>query len=208
MAKNFDCILCKEIENHSINVLKINRIILETENFVVLPTVGCFQIGYLLIVPKLHYLCFGEFNKQLFIELDGIINKISRYIKKTTGKDNIIFEHGTRDISKLTSTSIMHAHIHIMPFEGSFINFLPVDCKLKTIGGFADLAKENDNYLFLRDTNNVNYIVINNEYPSQFFRRIACKALGITECWDWRSHEFSENMKITLDFYKNIHEEE
>ncbi len=204
MLKNTNCFFCQEIEDRSNNILNRDRVVLETKNFVVIPTVGCFQIGYLLVVPKEHYLCFGEFDESLFEELDLIVEKITSYVKKYKGKDCIIFEHGTRDLSMVTATSIMHAHIHIIPFEYDMVSFLPVYCELKKINGFKDLSDEMENYLFLRDKNGNSYIVKNDAYPSQFFRKIACQALGIPKYWNWKEYKFTENMEITLDFYNNL----
>ncbi len=98
----------------------------------------------------------------------------------------------------------MHAHIHIMPFEKLIADYLPDECKLREIVGFEDLKTEINNYLFLKDINGYYYIVENNNYPPQFFRRIACKALGMEEYWDWREHPFLKNMEKTIDFYNDI----
>lgn len=204
MYKNLDCFFCKEIEDPVQNILHKNRIVYETKNFVVFPTVGCFRIGYLLVMPKQHFLCFGELPSELIEELNSIVWKIMDYIQKKQGKRCIVFEHGTRDLSKLTSTSIMHAHIHIIPFEEDIISYLPDYCELKKIKGFVDLKNESDNYLFLKDTNGSSYIVKNDNYPSQFFRQIACKAMGISKYWDWRIYKFVENMEITIDYYDRL----
>lgn len=204
MYKNPECFFCKEIDDPVKNILNKNRIIYETANFVVFPTVGCFEVGYLLVMPKQHFLCFGELEADLIDELNDIISKISKYIQRKENKRCIIFEHGTRDLSKLTSTSIMHAHIHILPFEKKVICYLPGECKLKKIEGFTDLKRETDNYLFLKDISENNYIIENDSYPSQFFRRIVCSAMGIAESWDWREHAFLENMEKTIDYYKDF----
>lgn len=204
MTKNPECFFCKEIEDPTQNRLAKKRIVYETKNFVVLPTEGCFKLGYLLIIPKNHYLCFGEFDETLIVELENIIKKLKEYIRKIFNTGCIIFEHGTRDLSKLTSTSIMHAHIHVIPFEKDLISFLPDYCEIRKIKGFRDLADEKDNYLFLQDINNISYIVKNDDYPSQFFRQITCKALGITKYWDWRTYKFTENMEITIDLFENL----
>lgn len=202
--KNTECFFCKEIEDPTRNFLNRSRVVLETKNFVVFPTEGCFKIGYLLIMPKQHFLCFGELESDYIVELEEIIKQITQYVKKKQNLSCIIFEHGTRDLSKLTSTSIMHAHIHLIPFEEDIISYLPTYCELRKIGGFSDLKKENKNYLFLRDIHNNNYIVKNEDYPSQFFRRISCKALNIPKYWDWKKYRFSENVEITLDYYENL----
>lgn len=204
MEKKIDCCFCIEIEDRSKNVLNKNRVVLETKNFIVIPTVGCFQIGYLLVVPKKHILNFGATNDILFRELDEVIEKITSYVKKYMGKECIIFEHGTHGLSKETAASVVHAHIHIIPFEHNMIGFLPEHCKLKQIKGIKDLSEEKESYLYLRDKDGKNYIVKNDEYPSQFFRQIACRALDKPQCWNWKEYELKDNMEKTLDFYKNL----
>ena len=80
MLKNLDCFFCQEMEERTKNLLKKERIVLETKNFVVFPTVGCFQIGYLLIMPKQHFLCFGELDCEMLTELDEILQKLKSYV--------------------------------------------------------------------------------------------------------------------------------
>lgn len=204
MYKNPECFFCQELEDRTKNLIKANRIVLETKNFVVFPTEGCFQIGYLLVVPKQHFLCFGELDFSLLTELDGILQKITIYVREKSGDECIIFEHGTRNLEKLTSTSIMHAHIHVIPSKQGLVPYLPDYCELRKVKGFSDLAQETDNYLFLRDVGGVNYIVKNDNYPSQFFRTITCKSMGIPKYWNWKEYPFRENMLITLDYYEGL----
>lgn len=204
LYRNCECFFCQELEDRTKNPLKKERIVWETKHFVAFPTLGCFQIGYLLIMPKQHYLCFGELDSEQLDELEEIIQKIASYVQTRLGAKCIIFEHGTRDLSQLTSTSIMHAHIHIIPFTADIISLLPNYCELKKVQGFVDLKNEADNYLYLRDTGGNNYIVKNAGYPSQFFRQVACKALGIQKYWIWQDYPFKENMEITMDFYDEM----
>lgn len=177
---------------------------METANFVVFPTEGCFKIGYLLIVPKQHFLCFGELDSELMTELEEILEKILAYVRQKSGDECIIFEHGTRNVEKLTSTSIMHAHIHVIPSKKGIVPFLPDYCELYKVKGISDLAKETENYLFLRDVNGVSYIVKYDNYPSQFLRTVICESMDISKYWDWRQFPFKENMLITLDYYEGL----
>lgn len=204
MYKNRDCFFCQELEDRTKNPLEKERIVLETKHFVAFPTLGCFQVGYLLIMPKQHYLCVGELEDEQLNELEEIIRKITAYVQSRLGMKCIIFEHGTRDLGQLTSTSVMHAHIHVVPFTADIISFLPNYCELKKIQGFTDLKTETDNYLYLRDVSGNNYIVKNAGYPSQFFRQVACKALGIPKYWKWQNYPFRENMEITIDIFDEL----
>lgn len=85
MCKNLECFFCQELEDRTRNLTKASRIILETENFVVFPTEGCFKIGYLLVMPKQHFLCFGELDPELLTELEEILKKIMVYVRKKSG---------------------------------------------------------------------------------------------------------------------------
>lgn len=155
-------------------------------------------------MPKQHFLCFGELDAKLLTELDEVLQKITAYVWEKSKDKCIIFEHGTRNLEQLTSTSIMHAHIHVIPVKNGLVPFLPDYCELRKIRGFSDLVQESDNYLFLRDLDGTNYIVKNDNYPSQFFRTIACKSIGIPKYWDWHKYPFKENMNITLDYYEGL----
>ena len=73
MCKNSECFFCQELEDRTSNLTKTNRIVWETKNFVVFPTEGCFQIGYLLVMPKQHFLCFGELDSEALTELEEIL---------------------------------------------------------------------------------------------------------------------------------------
>lgn len=64
-----------------------------------------------------------------------------------------------------------------------------------------ELEDRTDNLL---GTNGMNYIVKNDNYPSQFFRAVACRAMGIPKYWNWRDYPFRENMLITLDYYEGL----
>lgn len=204
MYKEPKCYFCQELEERARSPIGLDRVVLETRNFVAFPTLGCFQIGYLLVMPKRHFLCFGELDSDLLKELDGILQKITAYVREKSGDACIIFEHGTRDLKKLTSTSIMHAHIHVIPSKTGLVPFLPKDCEMREITGFSDLANEKDNYLFLRDLDGMNYIVNIFKQSSQFFRKITCDSMGISECWNWEEYPFKEKMLDTLGYYKEL----
>lgn len=204
MNRNPECFFCKELEDRTISPIKRNRIVLETKNFVAFPTLGCFKIGYLLVMPKQHFLCFGELDSELLTELNEILKKITAYVREKSGEECIIFEHGTRDLGKLSSTSIMHAHIHVIPTKKSLVRYLTAYCELRKIEGFSDLAEEKDNYLFLKDLDGTHYIVKKDDYPSQFFRKITCESMGIPEDWDWQKCPYKKNMLITLDYYGEL----
>ena len=72
-----------------------NQILFETDNFTVKPSLGSFVEGWLLIVPKKHYISLGSMDDPtLFKELNSLINKIGEIVQKEYG-DYVIFENGS-----------------------------------------------------------------------------------------------------------------
>lgn len=208
MRVNKDCPFCKEINCNDQNYLNKSRIVMETDNFVVLPTLGCFCKGYLLVLPKNHVLSMSDLSYDKLDELHKITNIISKYIWEKMNMKRNIFEHGTKNEYESTSTSIEHAHLHIVPFDGQVLRLLPKDCSFKRIKGFNDLKFETNNYLYLNDINNNDYIVQAKNYLSQFFRRIVCEGIGMKHFWDWKEYPFVDNVETTLSIFNGISERE
>ena len=107
--------------------LSINsRVMYETENYVVIPTIGCFVEGYVLIVSKQHYDCAGQMALSSIEELCQLIWKVVSAIKQTYGLDCIVFEHGAISCTNKFGGCINHAHIHVVPCNGSVLDELQV----------------------------------------------------------------------------------
>lgn len=90
------CDYCKEFRRGFLEIEKENfgnRILFETENFLVFPTLGQIVEGYLLIASKEHYLNIGEIPLELYPELEKLQHKVRKVLE-----DNyytpLFFEHG------------------------------------------------------------------------------------------------------------------
>ena len=59
-----------------------NRIIHETENLHVIPSIGQIVEGYLLIVPKNHYLSIGQMPANLIAEVEETKEYLYKHISK------------------------------------------------------------------------------------------------------------------------------
>ena len=85
-----DCVYCKDFSSGC------SRIVYESQHFLVVPTVGEFITGYLLIIPKRHTMSLAEFTEVEFSEFLQVLDDV-RYILDLTYKtsDFLIFENGT-----------------------------------------------------------------------------------------------------------------
>ena len=187
-----DCVYCKDFSSGC------SRIVYESQHFLVVPTVGEFITGYLLIIPKRHTMSLAEFTEVEFSEFLQVLDDV-RYILDLTYKtsDFLIFENGTGKSGKgKAKDSIVHAHIHIAPSR------LTVN-KIKDISGFHfDTIKydeipqfANHSYLLIKDFDDSWAISSNpNLYiPRQYIRQLLAEEHEITgNQWNWREYPFYE----------------
>jgi len=72
-----------------------SRILKETNNFVVIPTVGQIIEGYLLIMPKKHYLSVGHLPDSFYPELESLYYETKNILIKYYASPVFFFEHGS-----------------------------------------------------------------------------------------------------------------
>lgn len=205
------CPFCLEIKDNLNNPTKKNRIIKETNSFIVVPTIGAFIDNYLLIIPKKHINCFKELNSIEFLELNDLTNWIKNINKIYFKSKTIIFEHGSFENNNTSGKSIVHAHLHILPFSKSLLKDI-INNKEITINEIKNLSslkyftKDKTDYLYYEDINEKRYIINHQELPSQFLRKVVANSLNITT-WNWREYPYFDKIDKTLRFYKEIKKE-
>lgn len=197
-----NCPFCMEMKNYNLNPLKKNRIVLETEHFVVFPTVGCLVVNYVLIVPKKHYTCFGHLSDIEHIELNALINELQFKNRVIFENTTIMFEHGSTEENPNAGNSVYHAHLHVLPFAKSLKDDVVKDGLVPTeIGSIHELyntIKKMPSYLYYHDTDGKDYEIPHAGVESQYFRRLVSKNLDLPDKWNWREYPFIENMYRTL----------
>lgn len=172
------------------NSFALKYLLEETENFLVVGDAHPLVEGHLLIVPKQHLSCVGEYPDNVYEEFLILFNKFSGFIKETYGSVSS-FEHG-----KIGQT-IFHSHIHILPWRGSPIEIVPEgENNLTPFDDFLYLKsvyEKEGKYLFFSIENNK--WVVNTELGApRFFRDRFAKALGNPERGNWK--EMSANEKL------------
>lgn len=216
-----NCCFCKEyanpIESQYYNELgnKINvesRIIMETENWYVIPTLGCFTVGYVLLVCKKHYLCMATLSEELFLEMLALKDKIEQYLYRQLGYSCLTFEHGTTNLNESGANSVDHVHIHLVPFTQVIWPNISRDYNLneyKTIASYESLflswkTKLPNTYLLFQDVDKTIYYLSDFKgIPSQFFRKCLASYIGISQ-WDWKQENFQINFLKTLELFKTL----
>lgn len=154
----------------------------ETTDFRVVCDVHPLTEGHILIIPKTHLSCIGEFNKKLIDEFIKLYQKYSQFLKKEYGRI-AVFEHG-----KLGQT-VFHSHVHLFPFNGNVSDIIPEGMsyltKLADISQLRDVFRKNGQYLFLGVGDKL-WLIDTKLGKIRFFRDRFAYALGNPQRGDWK----------------------
>src|SRR5687768_2245990 len=115
----YDCDFCREIEGGRETTFRQiyqqvtpSRIVLRSENFVVLPTIGQLFVGSVLILPRRHRETFATLGEAERRELPALLNRVLSGVARFG--EPIIFEHGA--VSQTGGgCGVYHAHLHVVP---------------------------------------------------------------------------------------------
>lgn len=178
-----------------------NTLLEETNNFFVIPTLGSLTEGYVLIVSKTHLYNMAELCDNTKEEYFNLIEKYRTLFKQIYNKYPIVFEHGTSKLNlNKTSSSVVHAHTHIV--NHNYIDELALikELKFKRINKISNYS--NKNYIFYISPNNKKYITTNFESISQLMRIKIAKDLGFEDKYNWKEETFNNNIISTIQKLK------
>lgn len=201
--KNQTCRFCVKLAPSVDRTGPWDTVLAQSENFVVWPTIGSIVEGWLLVVPKQHYVCMGALPDELFAELDDLIGSlvpslIGRYGAMT------VFEHGPAQPNQPVGCGIDHAHLHVVPTECDLaagakrllpeLNWAAADC-LRSAKEFHALDLP---YLYLEQPLGKAYLATHPNLPSQLFRKVIAAHVGQPDRYDWRLFPEERNVSSTV----------
>ena len=178
----------------------------ESNKYLVVPAIGHFVPGYLLLITLTHdYLFSSITDKDDIKDLEATIKLIKSKLSKHFGPV-IIFEHGSIHGDNYAGDTINHAHLHFIPFNYNIdVKNLLLDegLNIVSIDGVYELDNWYSPYLFIEDVNGNKYAAeVNNKLESQFLRKQIYKIvdpIGVKEeKWNWKKYKHENNLEITL----------
>jgi ATP adenylyltransferase len=184
-----------------------NKPILESENFLVIPSLGSLVEGWLLIVPKKFYLNFSQLPSFVFSELETLISQLSlRFLPFFNADQFVIFEHGPTLENSVAGCGVDYAHLHWIPtnfdmLEGAkvFLN-LSYDWQvIPALNSINDFNVNSKDYLYLRDQKGNHFLTCQTNIPSQTFRKVMAHYLNAPDSYDWKLNERIENIESVYD---------
>ena len=174
-----------------------NRTVYESENFIVLPTVGEFIKGYLLIIPKEHIMSLAELPSELKDEFLEVYNDVITMLKLTYDIDEfLVWENGTGNggLGKAKS-SIVHAHVHVAPSKLVFEDIKKASSFPFTKISYNEIfSYGNHSYLLVQGSSTNEWFINDNPdlyIPRQYVRQLVAQEYNLTgDTWNWRINPF------------------
>jgi diadenosine tetraphosphate (Ap4A) HIT family hydrolase len=164
--------------------------ILETNNFLVACDSYPITEGHILIIPKEHISCIGEYDKFVFDEFLVLYKKFSDFIKNAYGSIST-FEHGK------TGQTVFHSHTHLLPYMGDPIKIVPEGKdkleKIDDISELMEIFKKENKYLFF-SIGVDKWVVDKSIGTPRFFRDRFAYVLGNSSRGNWK--EMRNNIQL------------
>ncbi len=178
---------------------RYDTILQETENFVALPTKGSIVPGWVLIVPKFPLARMADVADEMRKELEELIQWVWDDIEHGFG-NAFSFEHGGHRGSKV-SCGVDQAHLHIAPLSFDLLEA----AKDFSGGTWQNIDKclvpppnlTTDEYWFASSGDKTIFKPVDNA-QSQFFRKLIAEKSDCSEAWDYKAHDFLENVEQTI----------
>ena len=175
------------------------RLLYETKNFVVLPSLGQIVEGYLLIMPKGHYRSFALLDEELFEEAESVYSETETILRRTYTRP-IFYEHGMGYSASGNGCCVDHAHIHAIPVSLSLFACLQKEFKWNNIQKLGDLSRmvRGSHYLFVQDSSQQKRVYYASNVKAQYIRHLVAEQLGTPDKGDWMLYPGVEELLATL----------
>ncbi len=201
------CRICNIIEDEKGEYGLLDKPFYKQANYASVVSIGAFIEGWTLIFSKEHkYNLHNDYNS---IEFYNYLKKHISLVRKKMKWDRkiIAFEHGANKCDSLTACGTSHAHLHIVPFDGSILSRIKkkkewIKCKWRET---EDIVGEKE-YLLYSETPELGkdaevYINIVSIPESQYFRRILAEEIGLCGEYSYKENpRVEQSMKVRKMF--------
>ncbi len=198
------CRLCEALSRPCKATLE-NTVLIESEHFVVMPTLGQFIEGWLMVVSKSHKRCAREHSTHELAELDDLVARTQTLVHTYYGPA-MVFEHGPSDSpGSQAGCCVEHTHIHVVPCANSQNFFEKIafrrvgECTISDLS--LSIQEKSRGYLIAGSdmaSRRLNLYEVDCPAPRQYLRQVLAVVCNKTALWDWRQNSCLENIQKTL----------
>lgn len=197
------CRLCLDLLSQ--DPVKVwNKPLFESPNFFVLPSLGALVEGWLLLVPKKHFICMGALPETVAAEMQEMKRVVCSLLQKHYGKV-CAFEHGPSRPNCRVGCGVDHAHLHFVPIGFDLASavgpFLPQSVHWSEAGlrECQTAFTQGEDYLYLEQPIDTGRIAVYKGFGSQLFRRAIATQIGASNQFNWRQYPQFSNVTATVD---------
>jgi len=192
-----NCPFCAELQGNDQTIFSDalgerlkSRIVYEDEHFVVMPPLGQFVEGGLLLLARSHILSFAYLAPELFERLEKLLIAIEEELHRRWGIWPLVFEHGPAPERTKGLCCVDHAHLNIFPAPVHLHPHLSgrMSFPVGTLTALARLKAAEFGYLFIQENDRTRRVYDAECVPTQLVRRIICASIGLPERWHWRDY--------------------
>lgn len=196
-----NCFLCKVVEGNPDK----EHILYESNHFVVIPGLGAFFDGYVIIIPKRHVMSFAELDKEEYEEFSQVLSDMKFILESVYNKKIFVFECGSgQNGGGKHETSIVHAHMHLAPTD------MPVLEEVHRSGLYPaqieshELIEKYGKYPYmLYIDQHENWFIIDNQetyFPRQHPRQILADYMGLAKGeYNWRTNPMRWKLDVIAE---------
>ena len=205
------CPFCTELEGGGQSIFAemirerlASRIIYEDEDFVVMPPLGQFMEGGLLLLSRRHISSFAYLPAALFPKLEQLLTVLRRELVARWGVPPLIFEHGPAPDSSKGLCCVEHAHLNIFPARVTVHPHLTrrMNFQLTSLSELSHLRRAEFGYLFVQENDGSRRAYDAQLVPTQLVRRIVTSQLGFPQRWHWRDYPGYDELIATYHALK------
>lgn len=202
------CVFCVELSGDPDSVFEqlsggapSDRIVHISTSFVLLPPLGQFMEGGLLLLTREHVKNMAYLESSQVSELEALMSEVTSTLRGTYGSNPVFFEHGPGRGRGKSTCCVDHAHLNIFPAD---VDLMPLlrqfpGHEICSLGELASLRDNTDDYIFVQHGDGTRTVHFSEDFPSQFIRREITRQLGYPERWHWRDYPGITELRATYE---------
>lgn len=185
-----ECVFCNIVKTGNNNNEEEKNVILYEDDLILISqATGSPVRGYLMIVIKRHINGFAELSQDELKHVERIVNTIKAFYKKYFNINSILLEHGSIESGRHPQ-SIVHAHLHLIPFNFNkeIESELLAVLQLKPMESFENIKiNEKLDYWLYCDPKGKYYTSSNIiDAPRSIFMNLIAKQIDLPVPYEWR----------------------
>ncbi len=202
------CVFCVELSGDPGSVfeqlsggLPRDRVVHMSTSFVLLPPLGQFMEGGLLLLTRKHVKSMAYLEAGQISELEDLMSEVTTKLRGAYGSNPVFFEHGPGRGRGKSTCCVDHAHLNIFPADVDLMPLLEQfpGHQIGSLDELTSLRDNNDDYIFVQHGDGTRTVHFSEDFPSQFIRREITRQLGYSERWHWRDYPGIAELRATYD---------